>query len=153
MAVTDWIDTLSGLWGELTDGHKNVRSYKVFTKAEWPGSLSRFPCALSRVVSVSSEYSASISHDYYVGVTELHLTSDRGMEKIPYCMAWYARIRDKAAANLKLGGLVDEFRLRRGEGSPSIEGPLGLKYDEEPEHWGLLIHWTVKELVTVTVSA
>ena len=129
MAVTDWIDKIAALWSSIDDGQRSLRSYRVFERAEWPESITNYPCALTYTVDVSSEYSAGgMCEDHWRGVTEFHLVPSIARHHYPYIMAYFARIRDAAASSITLSGSVASFALRtKATGGPSISGPIKLR--------------------------
>lgn len=154
MSVENWIDAVCKLW-EVSNGKGGtVRSFRVYEKNEFPESISEAPCALTYTHEVISYYSAGNAYELWNGVTEFHLTDGVAKDKFPEIMLYFARIRNAAAASLKLGGLVENFRLRTPEtGGASIQGPVQLQYGSESPHHGLLVYWRVKEMVNdLTVS-
>ena len=147
MAVENWIDAVAKAF-EIDDGRGGtVRSYRVFEKAEFPEALSDYPCAITYPVSVSSQYSlGGPCIDLWRGKTEFHITENVNKGNLPMLLRYIARIRYAAAANMKLGGLVEHFVLST-EG-PSILGPVVLRYGGEEPHQGFIVHWVVKENVS-----
>ena len=152
MAVESWIDELCAVW-EVSDGERGtVRSYRVYSKAEFPAAITVFPCAITYIESVEATYSAGgPCINYWLGVTEFHLFPNTDKGNYPAIMLYYARIIAAAAARLTLGGLVSHFILRSG-GEPGIVGPVVLQYGGEDPHHGLVVNWRVKEIAPVTVS-
>lgn len=150
--IEQWIDALADVWSEIDDGlGGQVRSYHMFDKAEFPDSINEFPSAVSYVTpGVFSEYSAGNSIDVWQGKTEFHLTKGSDKSLLPYAHRFFARIRNAAAAHMKLGGAVDYFTLRQ-EGDVNIQGPVLLSFGGEDPHWGLIAYWTVKENVSTEV--
>ena len=152
MAITEWIDTLAGVWGTMDDGKGGlVRSYAVFERAEYPESISVYPCALTYVTRLSSlAYPAGgPQRAIWQGVTELHAFPTAAKGYYPELMLYYGRIIRAAAGVVHLGGLVEHFLLAPQD--PVVPGLL--RYGAEDAHLGLIINWTVKEALALTVSA
>lgn len=149
MAVEEWIDQVCKVWATVPDGKGGaVRSYSVYERDEFPESIATFPCAITYVTSVIDQYSLGGPNiDHWEGITEFHLFPTTDKRNYPAIMLFFARIRNAAAANMKLNNLVNFFMLRQGD-EPSIEGPVRLTYASEPEHHGLIVHWIVKDNVT-----
>jgi hypothetical protein len=157
--IENWIDTLAKVW-ELDDGRGNlVWSPRIFEKDEFPDALPEIdrPIALSFLTSTSTQYSAGgPCINLYTGFTEFHFPGGLKQNLRGYVMKFIGKIELAAAAKARLGGIVEHFLLVPGEGgNPSIQGPIPLQYGEEAEHWGLVVHWEVKENVSgqVTVTA
>lgn len=149
--IEQWIDSLCKVWGTVDNGRGGlVRSYLVFEKAEFPESLSEYPCAITYPEGVSNEYGNGASIDIWRGKTEFHLIGDSQKSSLPYVIRFFARIRNAAAQNYKLGGKVDYMLLRAED--LSIQGPITLAYGSEEPHWGLVVYWTVKENVSNEVQ-
>ena len=147
MAVTDWIDEITEVW-EFNNGKGGlVKSYRLYENNEFPEALSVFPCAISYVTSVETQYSlGGPCIDTYEGVTEFHLVPNVSKVNIPYILPFFKRIRDAAAAHMNLGGLVAWWMLKTG-GEPSIS-LVTLQYGAENPHLGLMVRWSCKENVT-----
>ena len=151
MSVENWIDTLCEIW-EISDGKGGtVRSYKVYEKNEFPESL-QAPCVITYTQGNHMQISAGGGQSIWQGVTEFHLTGNVDKSNFPDVMLFFARIRVVAAANLKLGGLVDHFRLRP-DTTPNVQGPVVLTYGSEEPHHGIVVYWEVKEGEVDVVSA
>jgi hypothetical protein len=145
--IENWIDLIAAVWGDVSDGKGGtVRSYRMYEVAEFPASLSEFPCAVSYPTKVVCEYGAGNSIDLWDGKTEFHLVPNIDRAHTPYLLQFFARIRDAAALHMTLGGVVDYFILRMED--KSIEGPVELKWGGEEPHWGLVVYWRVKENVS-----
>jgi hypothetical protein len=144
MAVENWIDEIAKL-AAVDDGRGGkVHSYRVFERAEFPESLSVFPCALTYTVSVQSIYSDSgPCIDMWRGHTEYHLTPTIDKSQYPFIMRFFARIRNAFALHRKLGGKVEYCTLLTEE--PGIVGPVILTYGSEEPHLGIIVKWLVKE--------
>jgi len=144
MAVEQWIDEIADLAGTVSDGKKKVRSYRVFKKAEFPESLSVFPCALTYTSEARMKYSlGGPQTDLWYGVTEFHLTSNVAKSNYPYIMRFFARIKAAFASKMNLNGKVAYFMLRTDEAG--LQGPVVLQYGSEEPHLGIIARWVVKE--------
>lgn len=145
MAIEAWIDAISRLF-EISDGRGGtVKSYRVYEKDEFPGSLNQFPCAITYVVTWRPASGLGVGTPMkvlYGGVTEFHLTDGVDKSKIPSLLLYYARIRNAVTANLQLGGLVDDFRFATDR--TAIQGPAELQYGNEAKHLGFVVNWEVK---------
>jgi hypothetical protein len=148
LAIESWIDEIAKLAGEVEDGRGgHVRSYSVFERAEFPESLSLFPCALTYATEVTCQVSEGLCIDLWKGTTEFHLFPDVAKNHYPEIMLYFARIRNAFALHRKLAGKVAYCQLVTEEG-PSIQGPVVLQYGSEEPHLGLIARWVVKENVT-----
>lgn len=152
MAITVWLDKISDVWAEVPshkDGLK-VRSYYAFKKAEFPESLSIFPCVLSYIPRIPSvEYSRGGPNVVlWSGVSEFHIFPNISKANYPNLMVYFERIIIAAAKNLQLGGIVEHFVLEKSE--PIVPGVL--RYGNDDQHLGLVVRWQVKEIITLTVS-
>jgi hypothetical protein len=84
------------------------------------------------------------------GVTEFHVAPSLDMGLIPSLLQWPGLIAAKAAANMKLGGLVHNFVLQARD--DQITGPVELKFGDEQPHWGFIAYWEVKEIVNGSIT-
>jgi len=151
MAITNWIDAIAEVFElPLTDKGLEMHSYRLFGVAEYPESLSVWPCALSYPTGVVMKY-GSTSYDLWTGRTEIHVAPDMKAVHWPFLLEFYNLIKTAVAAHYTLNGLVDYFLLRV-EGGQSVEGPVGLQFGVENPHWGFVVHWIVKEKTTVNIS-
>lgn len=152
MAVNDWIDSVATLMAVSDGAGGTVRSYRVYEKAEFPESITVYPCALSYVSGVQF-VGGHFSYAVWSGVTEFHLMPNANKANLPRLMLYIARIYAACNASIQLGGLVEHFLLKPG--GPNIVGPVQLKYGSEEPHHGLVVNWEVKENVSdeVTVAA
>lgn len=152
--IEDWIDEVAKTAGlvEAANG-KRVVSYPLFGKTLFPESLSVFPCALTFIENLTSDYDLSgAGRNIWDGITEFHLTADLNRKRIPEVLLYYRRIRDAFAGNMTLNGKVAYCMLRGGSDS-SIAGPVELSFGNEKTHFGLVAYWRVKEIEsTVPVS-
>lgn len=152
MAVENWIDKITRLWGTVDDGKgRTVQSYSVFERDEFPESLTVFPCAITYIGRVPTiQYSASgPAVIVWRGITEFHLTSSVVKNQIPYVIRFYDRIIKAAASSITLGGAVSHFLL-------SPDDPLqpgALVYGTEAPHYGVVVNWVVKENPSIVVEA
>lgn len=149
--IEDWIDSLCEVWEFDGPGFKTVRSFKLIRKREFPGSidpkdLATQPIALTIPAAVRPLYSKGRKHLTWFGVTEFHVSPDREFDRMPDMILWYGRILRAAAAHVQLGGKVGNFVIV--DSPDGIEGPLGLKYGSEKEHWGFTCKWIVEEVPT-----
>ena len=157
--IESWIDELAKIW-EISDRKfGTVRSIKLIERAEFPDSidpamLDTSPLALTVPGGMKPEYSfGGPILGYWNGVTEFHVAPDLNRSRIPSLLQWYGMIVRAAAANMKLNNTVDLFLIDDRE--DAITGPVALKYGNEAEHWGFIVHWKVQERLEadVTVSA
>lgn len=147
MAVETWIDEITALAGTISDGNKKVLSYSVFRRANFPESLSVFPCALTYTSEVRSEYSlGGPCIDLWHGTTEFHLVDNIAKSNYPYIMRFFARIKAAFASKMTLNGTVAYFQLRIDEAG--LQGPVQLQYGSEAPHLGIVARWVVKENTT-----
>lgn len=128
-----------------------VRSFKILEKREFPSSidptdLARQPVALTIPAAVRPMYSKGRKHLTWFGVTEFHVSPDLDFGRMPDMIFWYGRILRAAAAHVQLSGKVANFVII--DAPDGIEGPLGLKYGSEKEHWGFTVKWMVEEVPT-----
>jgi len=151
--IETWIDALCDVWAMVAvDGFRTMKSPYLIKESKFPAAISPaddFPIAITIPANVDLEYSVGgpkIAH--FTGVTQFHLTPDLSMAHIPTLLPYYNRIWVAAAANLKLGGLVEYFIIPKPN---SITGPIALKWGDEAEHWGFLVNWEVKDKSNTTV--
>lgn len=152
--VESWIDEVARVWGSIqTQGGQKLTSYRVFEKAEYPEALSEYPCVLTYTREVRPTYSAGgVNVSLWRGTSEFHLTPNTQKQHYPLVMGYFSKILVAAAANLTLNGKVALFHIENQEGA-GIQGPVTLRYGDEPEHLGLVVNWRVKELVSGLVVA
>lgn len=150
MAIEDWADELTGLWGQISDGKGgNVKSYSMLKKRDFPEKIEVFPSALSFIEDVVTNYSSGGPLiDFYRGFTEFHILKDTSKENYPDLYKFIRLIRDKAASSIQLNAKIGggNFVLDT-EGRPSIVGPVSLQYGTDAPHLGLIANWTVKDNV------
>lgn len=144
MSIENWIDAICKLMSVSDGARGNVLSYHVYDKAEFPASLSQFPCAVTLIQGVDFQYSlGGPKKGIYKGKTEFYLTAGLNMADLPNVMLYPARIRNACAGAMQLGGLVDHFILTTDP--RQIVGPIGLRYNaEDPPRWGYTVNWEVK---------
>jgi len=149
--IENWIDALAENMSRMYAGQgKSMLAYKMFGKTDMPESLTVFPSCINLPENVSTHYSAGGPvYNVWRGSTEFHLTSDMNRKKIPEVLAFFKRIRDQFAGNMKLDGKV-AFCILDPEGV-SIEGPVEIRWGQENPHFGLIAHWIVKEVETDVV--
>jgi hypothetical protein len=142
VAVETWYDKLAAVW-DIDDGKSGtLLSYRLDS---FPDALNHMPCAISVVQETSSIYSAGgVCVDIHRGRTEVHLTSDVNKAKLPYVMGFIKKLRDAAAANMKLDDTVSYFVLTERR---SVRLAV-MRYGDEMPHYGLVVEWIVKENVS-----
>ncbi len=150
MAIEDWADELTGLWGQISDGQGgNVKSYSMIEKRDFPETIEIVPCALTFIEDMDPFYSeGGPLLDFYRGITEFHISKDIAKSNYPDVYKFIRRIRDKAASNMQLNNKVGggNFQIDT-EGRPGIVGPIVLTYGIGDPHLGLIVNWTVKDNV------
>ena len=150
--ITDWVDKVAEVWGTIDGGKgSKLKSFYVFKKAEFPESLNVFPSVLTIVPAMTKiQYSAGgPCVGIFEGESEFHLVPNASKGNLPYIHTFYEKIIVAAAANLQLGGAVEHFVLM-------AERPIRLgvlTYGNGDPHLGLVVRWSVKEIMTLTVSA
>lgn len=145
MAIENWIDALAAVWDEVGDGRGGyVKSYRCVDRAEFPEAIAQYPAVISYPRSVLCDGFT----DIWTGVSEFHISESDAKFLLPEVIGYFARIRNAAMAHITLGGLVARFVL--ADQNASIQGPVALVYGSEHPHWGLVVNWTVKEIVTVS---
>jgi len=149
--IEDWIDTLCDVWAISVDQFTTVKSFKLLQDADFPASidpseLDKNPIALTRPSAVRPLYSVGWKQLTWYGVTEFHVAPDVDRARISALLRWYGLIIKAAALKVQLSGTTAEIAhfviLDKPNG---IEGPLGLTYGNEAEHWGFLVRWEVQE--------
>jgi len=149
--IESWIDTLCKVWEFSAPGFDAVRSHRLIEKSDFPSAinpvdLDRNPVALTIPAAVQPMYSKGRKHLTWFGVTEFHVAPNLDRGRLPSLIPWYGLILRAAAANVQLGGIVENFVIvDRPDG---IEGPLALKYGDEAAHWGFTVKWMVEEVPT-----
>lgn len=147
MAVTDWMPTLKAKVTEITE------ILQVHTMDELPATIQVFPSALITVLSGTFEYSVGgPCLDFTTVQVAIYLAGQILPEAYGGAVPLIQKMRDKLAANIKLGGLVDHILPAEGL---SYEGPGSLRYGDKEGLIGIVFRYTVKENVTgdFTVSA
>jgi hypothetical protein len=155
--ISDWIDAVQNVWAGIQgDGFDYVRAPLMVKKREYPSAidakdLGLHPIALSMVGETMFQYSMGGPNlGFYQGVTEFHVAPNLDRSAVPDLLKWSRLIVRAAAANMKLGGLVELFVLQ--ERDDQINGPLALQYGDETEHWGFLVYWEVKEQLNTAIT-
>lgn len=152
MAIENWIDDLTKVWGNVESGKDStVKSYSVFGKTNMPEDITVFPCAITTAFELSPVTAKAKSHDLWRGITEFHLVEDTSKKHYPTILRYFDRIREAAAANLQLGGLVANFLIDEVN-APGILGPAVLQWGSEAPHLGLIVNWIVKENRSLTIT-
>lgn len=150
--ITDWIDKVADVWAGIDSGKGNkLKSYYVFKKAEFPESLNVYPSVLTVVPRMTKiQYSAGgPCIGIFEGTSEFHLVANTSKGNLPYLHTFYEKIIVAAAANLQLGGAVEHFVLM-------TDNPISLNvltYGNGDPHLGLVVRWSVKEIMSLAVSS
>ena len=148
--VENWIDTLTRVW-EIPDGQGNqVRSFRIYERAEFPEEIQLdVPTALTFIGDIDADYSqGGPAIIMWHGSTSFHLTPDLNRARLPGVILYFDRILIAAAANMKLSGRVNYFALEP-TGSISL---VAMQYGNEAKHLGLEVKWMVKENVVLAVG-
>jgi hypothetical protein len=144
--IDNWIDALCKIW-EVEDGRGGtVTSYRLFERDEFPEEipLDR-PTALTFVDGVDFQYSqGGPLTAIWKGSTEFNLTPDLSRKRVPAVLRYFKRIMAAATDNMKLGGLVSYFILDETD-TITLEV---LQYGNQARHLGLVVNWTVKEVLS-----
>lgn len=151
MSLEDWMPTLVAKLAEISGLDGGVRYY-----ADMPGALLEFPILVVTTVNGDETWGASLGA---VGLHELQATLFVSTQFLPeshsIAVPFIKRVRDKLAANVTLGGLVDHV-------GPSPEGkfysgPGRITYasqdGQDLEYAGIIFRLQVKDHDTLTVSA
>ena len=152
-----WIDALQDVWSGIQGrGFTTVRAPYLNKSQDYPDTidpdqLKSEPIALSFPEFARFQASAGGPNEgFYRGSTDFHIWPNLDLDAIPYIMNWPDLIAQAAAANLKLGGLVENFILE--ERDDQITGPISLQFGNEAEHWGYVVHWRVKENKNASIT-
>lgn len=151
MAIEDWIDTLTEVWGTMPSGSRgNVRSYRCFNKNEFPEAISEFPSAISFVTRLRFSGGGESSPHICIwdGQTEIYISPGVSKAGVPEVMRYFDRALRAALGNRTLNGKVAEFSLIKTSDAEAITGPAVLNYGGEQMHLGLVVHWRVKEILS-----
>lgn len=149
--IEDWIDTLCDVWAITVNEFTVVRSYKLIQDTDFPDSidpseLENTPIALTRPGSVRPLYSKGRKQLTWYGVTEFHVAPDIDRGRISALLPWYERILQAAALKVQLSGATAEIsHFIISDRPDGIEGPIGLTFGNEAEHWGFVVRWEVQE--------
>lgn len=152
MAIENWIDDLTNLWGTV-ESHRsgNVKSYSVLNKKEIPEDVTVFPSVITPSFELVPTYARAGSFDLWRGISEFHLFEDTSKKHYPDIMKYFNRIKVVAASSIQLGGKVASVLIDTKSG-PGIVGPSVLQWGTEAPHLGLVVTWIVKETVSVAVD-
>ena len=155
--IQDWIDAVQDMWASIQgEGFKTVRAPYMVKRAEFPSAIDAkelltSPIVLSIPGEQMFEYSLGGQNTFYCqGVSEFHVAPSLDMGLLPHLIQWSGLIAVKAAANMKLGGLVHNFVLQNRP--DQITGPVELQYGDEQPHWGFIVYWEVKEIVNSSIT-
>jgi hypothetical protein len=150
MAIETWIDDLCAVWDEVSDGKGGfVKSYRVYTKAEFPEAITMVPCVLSYTKLMQPKHASGFQICMWKGASEFHLSESVAKQWMPDVMRYFARILSAAAAHVTLGGKVSFFIVDFENG---VQGPVVLQYGSEEPHWGIMVNWMVEENVILTIG-
>lgn len=142
MAIEDWMPTLGMLLGEVT-GIKQAHIYD-----ELPGSLLAFPALVIMPVSGTQQLAPGIAlHTVQVN---LYVAGSVLPEAHGMAVPFIKLIRDKVAANVTLGGLV-QYCQPVVPPEKWYEGPGKLDYGDKT-HVGIIFRLTVKESEAITIG-
>jgi membrane-bound lytic murein transglycosylase MltF len=148
----EWIDEIAVQCATIEDAKgRHVRAYHVFDKAEFPATLTEFPCALSYIDSVSCVYRADVQYDLFEGHTEFHLVENTDRSKYPYVASYFEKIRNAFAAHITLNGKVTWCLLKNENGDMSLQAAI-LQYGNEVPHFGIVAYWQVEAMSSVTAG-
>lgn len=154
--VENWIDEIPKLCEGVIFNGKAVRGFRLFERAEFPGSidLSNVPCALVFVdPGVHSEASAGgPCIEIWHGTVQFHLTTNANLDQIPKILRAFALIRNAFVAKPDLNKKVSYFHLDE-EADPNIQGPVQLKYGSDAWHLGIVAKWVAKEHIESEVAS
>jgi len=155
--IETWIDAVQDLWAGIQgDGFKNIRAPYLVKRREFPTAIDpkdllNNPIVITIVPEMQFTYSAGGPNEgFYQGESYFHVAPDLDPAKIPSLIKYPGLIAAKAAANLKLGGLVNNFVLQSRP--DQITGPGPLQYGDETPHWGFIVYWEVKENVNASIT-
>jgi len=154
MALEDWMDELTAVWGTIRSGPRgNVRSYRCFNKNEFPEAISEFPCAISFVTGLRFMGGGDSSPHILLwsGDTEFYISPGVSKAGAPEVMRYFERALRAALLFRTLGGKVAEFGLVKANEGEAIAGPGVMNYGGEEKHLGLVVHWRVKEVLQSVV--
>ncbi len=151
--LENWIDNLAKACGTVYAGkNRLMKAYRQYEVNETPEAITQYPCCIQLPQSVRLSYSSGgVCTAIWTGTTEFHLAPNLGRKALPEVLLFYDRIFRAFAANITLYGSVAQCIL--DPDGPSIEGPMEMRWGSEDFHFGMIAHWTVKEILTsVTVS-
>jgi len=152
MAMEDWMPTLAEKLAAVSGLQYVFFPDPTDADAGLPGSLMVFPCAVILPRQGSQVYSAGGPN---IAIHRLRITlyvaNQVLAESYAVAIPYLATIRNKLAANMTLGGLVDHVLPDTSQGQ-FYDGPGGIKYGDA-EHLGIIFFIEVKEHETFTVSA
>lgn len=159
MAISDWHPTLTAKLGTITGlAASGSQPHRVHDYTDLPGTLIEVPTGIVLPLRATHTYNAS---GLAVWVHELIFTIYMPGLVLPEAHAqlvpFIKLVRDKMAANLKLGGLSwsggrVEHWLPQTD-APFYEGPGVASYGGQ-EYMGLIFRMELKEIETgVTVTA
>lgn len=146
MTISDWMPTLKTKVAEISGLEQ------VHTMDELPGTLQVFPSAIITVTGGGFDYSVG---GPCIDIHEVQITIYLAAQILPEANAlalpFIAGMRDKLAANIRLGGLVDHILPAEGR---TYDGPGAVRYGDK-EHTGIIFRYLLKENVSgdFTVSA
>jgi hypothetical protein len=153
MSVEDWIDDVAAIWGTMVSAKRgNVRSYRCFTKEEFPEAITEYPSAISFVTRLRFSGGGDSSPHVMLwdGMTEIYVSPGVSKVGAPEVMRYFERALRAALKNRTLNGKVAEFSLIKKDEGEAIVGPAVLSYSGEAGSGslGLVVHWRVKEILS-----
>jgi len=146
MGIEIWMPAVKAKWAEI-EGIVQVHTYD-----DLPASIQVVPCAILLLSGGSYDYSAGGPS---LAFHELRAIVFVSLQILPEAMAvavpFIERVRNKMAANWRLGGIVEH--IVPAPGGRFYEGPGRVTYGDK-EHLGIVFHFEVKqnETGTYTVS-
>lgn len=153
MAIESWIDKVAAAFGTISvgGGRETLTSYRVFTRAETPSKLTKFPCAVTYVTGLRPIFSAgAISGGIWSGVTEVHITSSLDNALLPDVQRYFDKVVAMMAVNQTLTGAVQYFLLPEMEDAISMDV---VEYGQDgAPHFALIVNWRVRETFNKAIS-
>ena len=144
--IENWIDRVVQLW-QIGYGKETLLSFGGYEKDDFPETLPGKPCVISYVTRVKPLYGSGQQTIFiWHGVSEFHLTNSVSKSQVPFVQSFIKRIMVAASANMKLGNNddgIEHFIIIPEEFG--IQVAWKMKYGDEQDHMGLIVHWEVKE--------
>lgn len=150
---TDWFDDLVQVWAFAVNDFQSVTSKGLRSGNDYPAQIANagpFPVALSLVLGVSPAIGAGGSVLRYYGATQIYVTPNNDIKSMPDPLVWISLILSAAAANMSLGGKVQEFSIPDEENAIEL---AAIQFNEEDNpHWGFEIKWVVTVPAVIAVA-